>query len=64
MQRKATKAEAQRLVDEFGPAAYEKALAAARAARRKQNNRLSKFLAQVARRIAIDAARDNGPSSK
>ncbi len=57
MQRKATKAEAQRLLNQFGASAYEKAIEAERAARRKQDKRLAKFLAQVARRIALDAVR-------
>jgi len=49
MQRKAAKLQAQRLIEEFGPAAYEQALAAERVARRKQDKRLANFLAEVVR---------------
>ncbi len=57
MQRKLARVEAQRLLNEFGAAAYEKALAAERVAGRKQDKRRSRFLAEVARQIAMDAAR-------
>ena len=56
MQRKAAKLQAQRLIEELGPAAYEQALTAERAARRKQDKRLANFLAEVVRRIAADEA--------
>jgi tRNA isopentenyl-2-thiomethyl-A-37 hydroxylase MiaE len=57
MRRKAITAEAQRLIDDFGPEAYQKAVAAERLARRKQDKRLAKFLGEVVRQIARDAAR-------
>ena len=52
MQRKAAKLQAQRLIEEFGPAAYEQALAAERVTHRKQDKRLANFLAEVVRQIA------------
>ena len=52
MRRKAATLQAQRLIEEFGPAAYEQALAAERAARRKHDKRLANFLAEVVRQIA------------
>ena len=52
MQRKATHDEAAKLIAKHGSAAYEKALAAEREARRKRNTRLALFLEKVARRIA------------
>ena len=52
MQRKAAKLQAQRLIEEFGPAAYEQTQAAERVARRKQDKRLANFLAEVMRQIA------------
>ena len=55
MRRKAAKLQAQRLVEEFGAAAYEQALAAERAARRKHDKRLANFLAEVVRQIARPA---------
>jgi hypothetical protein len=58
--RKAAKLEAQRLIDDFGSEAYEKALAAERRARRKHDKRLANFLADVVRQIAQDAARAQG----
>jgi hypothetical protein len=54
MRHKAIKVEAERLLNEFGPMAYEKAVAAERAARRKRDKRLATFLAEVVRRIAIE----------
>jgi len=56
MRRKAATLQAQRLIEEFGPAAYEQALAAERAARRKHDKRLANFLAEVVRQIAADEA--------
>jgi hypothetical protein len=61
MQRKATIVEAHRLLNEFGPEAYEKVLAAEGSARRKRDQRLAKFLSRVARRILIDTARKQQP---
>jgi len=55
MRRKAATLQAQRLIEEFGPAAYEQALAAERAARRKHDKRLANFLAEVVRQIARPA---------
>jgi hypothetical protein len=52
MRRKAAMLQAQRLIGEFGPAAYEQALAAERVARRKHDKRLANFLAEVVRQIA------------
>jgi hypothetical protein len=52
MQRKQTKIQAERLLADYGPAAYEKALEAERTARRKQDKRLAKFLGKVARVVA------------
>jgi hypothetical protein len=57
MQRKAAKILAERLVAEHGAAAYEKAVAAERVAGRKQDKRLAKFLAEVARQIGKQTAR-------
>jgi hypothetical protein len=43
-------------MNEFGAAAYDKAAAAERVARRKQDKRLSRFLAEVLRQIAKDGS--------
>jgi len=47
MRRKAAKLQAQRLIGEFGSAAYEQAMAVERVARRKHDKRLANFLAEV-----------------
>lgn len=47
----AIKQEAEKLICQYGPTAYEKALEEARAARRHRNVRLAKFLAKVAEKI-------------
>ena len=52
MRRKAATLQAQRLIEEFGAAAYEQVLAAERTARRKHDKRLANFLAEVLRQIA------------
>ena len=45
------KQEAEKLVRQYGPTAYERALEEARAARRRRNVRLEKFLVKVAKTI-------------
>jgi hypothetical protein len=55
--RKAAKLQAERLLREFGPAALQKALAAERVARRKQDKRLANFLAEVVRQVGKETSR-------
>jgi hypothetical protein len=51
----AIRQEANKLIREFGSLAYDKALEAARAARRRRNVRLEKYLAKVAQEIERNA---------
>jgi hypothetical protein len=52
----AIKQEAEKLICQYGLAAYEKALEEARAARRRRNVRLERFLVKVAEKIERDTA--------
>ncbi len=59
----AVKQEAEKLTRENGPTAYEKAVEEVRAARRRRNARLEKFLVKVAEEIkrGTDAPRSFQP---
>ena len=61
MRRKAAKLQAQRLIGEFGSAAYEQAMAVERVARRKHAKRLAKILAEM-RQIAGPALKKKAAS--
>jgi F0F1-type ATP synthase membrane subunit b/b' len=50
--KKAVKERAEKLIDDYRDAAYEKAQEAMRAARRHRNSRLERYWAKVARQIA------------
>jgi transcription elongation GreA/GreB family factor len=56
--RRVTKVEAEKFCALFGALAHDKALHAAREAQRKRNRRLAKFYEHVARRIALDAEKN------
>lgn len=51
MRASAIREEAERLIHQHGQMAYNEALAAVRAARRRQNIRLEKFLTKVSREV-------------
>lgn len=60
MRRLATKKEAEKLVEEFGPDAYAKAEEAMRDARRRKNVRRADFLAKVMHHIAKRSSTASG----
>jgi hypothetical protein len=52
MKKATIKEQAEKLIQDYGDAAYEKAQEAGRAARRHRNSRLERYWAQVAREVA------------
>ena len=65
MRRKAVIAEAQRLIEQFGPDAYENAYELARDAKRRRNPRLAAFHAAVARQIEKEVgSSDQSPNPR
>ena len=57
---KAIKQEAEKLIRDHGQAAYDKACEAMRAARRRRNVRLEKYLAKVAQEIGRRTGGEGG----